>query len=163
MRIVAIKGLVPLFNPCSLLMRSNIRFHTEGRILTTLFGLLFWDVLFAPIPGAFETPYQTAPLDIAEDTFFFSREELIRARISEIQQGRAREIVEGVDDKHREKGTWCVGVRWDLFEKQDLLEIVDVSLPCRCLLKGFKLISCNVVLRRQSPLDHLPALLRGVR
>ena len=124
---------------------------------------MFWDVLFAPVPGAFETPYQTAPLDIAEDTFFFSREELIRARISEIQLGRAREILEVVDDEHREKGTWCVGVRWDLFEKQDLLEIVDVSLSCSHLLRGFMLISCDVVLRRQSSLNHLPALLRGVR
>ena len=44
-------------------------FHAEGSIVTTIFGLLFWDVFFADVPGVFETPYQSAPLDLGEDTF----------------------------------------------------------------------------------------------
>lgn len=95
--------------------------------MCTLFGLLFWDIIFADIPGAFETPYQSAPLDIAEDCFYYAREGLIQARLDEIAQGQAHEILEKVDDEHRTRGTWCVGVRWELFQKQDLLEIVDVS------------------------------------
>jgi Fanconi-associated nuclease 1 len=39
-------------------------YHSESSILTTLFCLLLWPVLFHPLPGAFETPYQTAPLDL---------------------------------------------------------------------------------------------------
>ncbi|KAI0723944.1 hypothetical protein C8T65DRAFT_714858 [Cerioporus squamosus] len=70
-------------------------FHSEGRIVTTLFGLLFWAVIFAPIPGAFETPYQSAPLDLAEDTFYFSREDIIEARLEEIQQGQAARFWRG--------------------------------------------------------------------
>ena len=101
-------------------------YHCEGRIVTTLFGLLFWDIIFAPIPGAFETPYQTAPLDMFEDTFYLSREEIVEARLDEIGEGKARTIIEGVDNEHRERGTWCLGVRWDLFPKQDLLEIAEV-------------------------------------
>ena len=100
--------------------------HCEGRIVTTLFGLLFWDIIFAPIPGAFETPYQSAPLDMFEDTFYLSREEIIEARLDEICEGKARTIIESVDNEHRERGTWCLGVRWDLFPKQDLLEIAEV-------------------------------------
>lgn len=103
------------------------RFHCEGRIVCTLFGLLFWDILFADVPGAFETPYQSAPLDIAEDCFYYARKELIEQRLTEIEQGQARKILERVDEEHRSQGTWCVGVRWDLFERQDLLEITDVS------------------------------------
>jgi len=101
-------------------------YHSEGRLVTTLFGLLFWDIIFAPIPGAFETPYQTAPLDMLDDTFYLSREEIIEARLDEIGEGKARVIIEGVDNEHRERGTWCVGVRWDIFPKQDLLEIAEV-------------------------------------
>ena len=112
------------------------RFHCEGRILCTIFGLLFWHILFADVPGAFETPYQCAPLDIAEDCFYHAREGLIKDRLNEIEQGNARRILEKIDDKYRPKGTWCVGVRWDLFEKQDLLEIIDVSnfqfASCEC-------------------------------
>ncbi|KAI9446590.1 VRR-NUC domain-containing protein [Lactarius indigo] len=111
-------------------------YHCEGRIVTTLFGLLFWDIIFAPIPGAFETPYQTAPLDIFEDTFYLSREEIIEARLDEIGEGKARTIIEDIDNEHRERGTWCLGVRWDLFPKQDLLEIAECfsgeALACLC-------------------------------
>ena len=102
-------------------------YHCEGRIVTTLFGLLFWDIIFAPIPGAFETPYQTAPLDIFEDTFYHAREELIEKRLDEISKDNARKIIQSVDDEHRERGTWCLGVRWELFPKEDLLEIAEVS------------------------------------
>jgi len=111
-------------------------YHCEGRIVTTLFGLLFWDIIFAPIPGAFETPYQTAPLDIFEDTFYLSREEIIEARLDEICEGKARTIIERVDNEHRQRGTWCLGVRWELFPKQDLLEIAECfsgeTLACLC-------------------------------
>ena len=102
-------------------------YHCEGRIVTILFGLLFWDIIFAPIPGAFETPYQTAPLDIFEDTFYHAREELIEKRLDEISRNNAHQIIQNVDDEHRERGTWCLGVRWDLFPKEDLLEIAEVS------------------------------------
>lgn len=102
-------------------------YHCEGRIVTTLFGLLFWDIIFAPVPGAFETPYQTAPLDIFEDTFYYAREDLIEKRLDDISTNHARQIIQNVDAEHRERGTWCLGVRWDLFPKEDLLEIAEVS------------------------------------
>ncbi|KAI0295465.1 VRR-NUC domain-containing protein [Russula brevipes] len=111
-------------------------YHCEGRIVTTLFGLLFWDIIFAPIPGAFETPYQTAPLDIFEDTFYHAREELIETRLDEICDGNARNIIERVDNEHRERGTWCIAVRWDLFPREDVLEIAECfkgeALACLC-------------------------------
>lgn len=101
-------------------------YHCEGRIVTTLFGLLFWDIIFAPIPGAFETPYQAAPLDIFDDTFYHARQELIETRLDQICGDNARKIIEAVDEAHRERGTWCLGVRWDLFPMEDLLEIAEV-------------------------------------
>ena len=79
------------------------------------------------VPGAFETPYQSAPLDIASESFYFARKESIEARLREIRNGEAPEILARVDDEHREKKPVCVGVRWDEFTKQDLVEIVTVS------------------------------------
>jgi Fanconi-associated nuclease 1 len=61
-----------------------------------------------------------------EDTFYLSRERIIETRLDEICEGKARTIIESVDNAHREQGTWCLGVRWDLFPKQDLLEISEV-------------------------------------
>ncbi|KAI9460027.1 VRR-NUC domain-containing protein [Russula earlei] len=111
-------------------------YHCEGRIVTTLFGLLFWDIVFAPIPGAFETPYQMAPLDIFEDTFYHARQGPIETRLDQICEGNARNIIQTVDEEHRERGTWCLGVRWDQFPREDLLEIAECfrgeALACLC-------------------------------
>ncbi|KAF7296102.1 Fanconi-associated nuclease [Mycena kentingensis (nom. inval.)] len=99
--------------------------HSETNILTTMFGLLFWDIIFAPVPGAFETPWQMGPLDLAEESFLFSREKLIKARLDEIRAGEARRIVEANDTRYRENKTCCVGVNWDMCGREDLLEIVE--------------------------------------
>ena len=49
--------------------------------LTTLFALLpllLWDIKFANILGAHETPFQDPPPDLCEDTFYYARKDLIR-------------------------------------------------------------------------------------
>jgi fanconi-associated nuclease 1 len=97
--------------------------------VTTIFGLLFWDIIFACVPGAFETEYQIAPLDIADETFYTSRQELIHARLSEIKEGKGEALLTTSYDEHGPEKRVCVGVRWDLFERQDLLEIVKVGCP----------------------------------
>ena len=91
-----------------------------------LFGLLFWDIIFAEVTGAFETPYQTAPLDLLYDCFYRAREELIAPRLQQIQVGKAREILEKHDSANRDKAIMCVGVSWELCSREDLLDIVDV-------------------------------------
>ncbi|KAH0583471.1 hypothetical protein H2248_009100 [Termitomyces sp. 'cryptogamus'] len=119
-------------------------FHSETRILTTLFALLFWDIIFTDVPGAFETMHQTAPLDLAHDSFYRARKGLIDTRLQEIQQkGRAWEIVEHHDDLYREKNTWCIGVRWDICPKEDLLDIVEclggesLAIICRLFCEDY--------------------------
>lgn len=86
----------------------QLRLHSEGSIVSTLFGLLFWDILFAPIPGAFETPYQSAPLDLVHDSFVSAREDLVKARLAELadDQDAARRIIATVDERERQNETW---------------------------------------------------------
>jgi len=59
-------------------------YHSENSILATLFGLLFWDILFLPQPGVFETSYQSEPLDLRTDAFFLQRQDVIMERIDRI-------------------------------------------------------------------------------
>lgn len=47
--------------------------HCEGGVWTTLFVLLLWDIIFAPLPDVFRTPLQNAPLDLDTDAFGPSR------------------------------------------------------------------------------------------
>lgn len=99
---------------------------SEGRIVSTLFGLLFWDIIFAPIPGVFETPYQSAPLDIL-DTFYHARKDLIDRRLNELENDHGPRIVLDRDEQHREPKTMCIGVHWDLLPQSSLVDIANVS------------------------------------
>ncbi|KAL1664575.1 hypothetical protein GGF50DRAFT_114989 [Schizophyllum commune] len=101
-------------------------FHAETRILTTLFALLFWDVLFARVPSVFVTEFQTAPLDLAEDTFYTARKELIETRLAELtEEGKALEILRRNDKFYRESKTFCIGLSWTNCSAEDLEEIVE--------------------------------------
>lgn len=44
-----------------------------------------------------------------------------------IRLGHAPEILQRILDEHSSKKTWCIGVRWDVFSSQDLIEIATVS------------------------------------
>lgn len=93
----------------------------------------------------FETAYQAAPLDLATDAFclgtspLFSslpstdfippvRKPLIIKRLASIANGKAPSILSKVDDRERPRNTFCVGVNWDKYSKEDLLDIVKVIL-----------------------------------
>ncbi len=105
-----------------------LRFHSETRILTTIFALIFWDIIFSRVPGAFETQFQAGPLDMFEDSFYLARRDLFEARLQEIREGKGRDYLKRHDDRYRSKQTWCIGLRWDVCEQGQLLEIVEVGL-----------------------------------
>ena len=98
-------------------------YHSEGGILRTLFGLLFCDVLFAYVPNVFQTAYQTCPLDLHTDSFYPARISEINARINEIGNGSAEQIVRQTWNEHFERRTCVVGVRWDDYELDDIMEV----------------------------------------
>ena len=98
-------------------------YHSEGGIVRTLFGYLFYDVLFTYIPNVFQTPYQTCPLDLHTDAFYPSRASEINHRLVEIANGDASRLVQEVYDREHEKQTCVVGIDWS-YDLDDLLEIV---------------------------------------
>lgn len=119
-------------------------YHSEGRILMHIFTLLFWPVIFDDsIPGAFETRFQSCPLDLVHDTFFPVREEAIMRRLKQIEGGMAPEFIREVDDRERPRKTWAVGARWDDFPLEDVLNIVEglggigLSVICRLLAEEY--------------------------
>jgi Fanconi-associated nuclease 1 len=99
-------------------------YHSEGGIVRTLFGYLFFDILFTYIPNVFQTPYQTCPLDLHTDAFYPSRISEINTRLNEISNGDAASIIQGVYDAHHERRTCVVGLDWT-FDIADLTEIAD--------------------------------------
>ena len=99
-------------------------YHSEGGIIRTLFGYLFYDVLFTYIPNVFQTAFQTCPLDLHTDAFYPSRFSEINARLNEISNGAGVEILKRVHEQEKERQTCVVGIDWG-FEIEDLVEIVE--------------------------------------
>ena len=112
--------------------------------MTTIFALLMWPVLFHPMPGAFETPYQTAPLDLGEDTFAPARADILEARLEGMSKTKvALEMLRETDMRERDKGTWAVGLNWE-YSREDLEELVQclggkaLSGICRMLGEEYR-------------------------
>lgn len=61
---------------------GQVGFFAENWLWKSLFGLAFWDILFAPIPGAFEHPFQLGPADLHEPTFRTARANQIDQRLA---------------------------------------------------------------------------------
>lgn len=101
--------------------------HTEGRIIRTIFVLALWDIIFEPIEGAFETPFQIAPLDLSDGDFYQHRRESIEKRLEEIQEIGAKDLVSERYDTEIEKRTWAIAVNWD-YEREDLINLTEVSI-----------------------------------
>lgn len=99
--------------------------HSEGGIWATLFGLLFWDVIFADAPDALRTPFQTAPLDLHTAAFYAARQDLVDARLQELHAGAAHDLLASAWHAHH--GVLCRGVNW---ERHPLAELQGIARAC---------------------------------
>ncbi|GAM37943.1 human MTMR15 homolog [Talaromyces pinophilus] len=99
-------------------------YHSEGGIVRTLFGYLFYDILFTYVPNVFQTPFQTCPLDLHTDAFYPSRASEINHRLVQLANGEAESIIRRVHESEFPKQTCIVGVDWT-YTLDDLVEIVQ--------------------------------------
>ncbi|KAJ7706900.1 hypothetical protein B0H17DRAFT_1034785 [Mycena rosella] len=110
---------------------------------TTLFTLLFWDIIFMPVEGAFDTHFQAGPLDLCDDTFIASRHDAITRRLAEIEDDKALCYLKRHDTEHRPGKSCAVGVRWDLCVRRDLVGIVQcipgqtLAMICRMFCEDY--------------------------
>ena len=52
--------------------------HCENALVKTLTGLIYWQAVFAPLPGAFTNPFQLAPHDLMQHEFAQQRDALLK-------------------------------------------------------------------------------------
>ncbi|KAL8840337.1 MAG: hypothetical protein Q9170_001352 [Blastenia crenularia] len=118
-------------------------YHSEGGIIRTLFGYLFYDVLFTYVPNVFQTPFQTCPLDLHTDAFYPSRFSEINQRLNEISNGQGVEILQRIHAEQKAGQTCVVGIDWG-FEIEDLVEIVGcfkgeaLSTICKVMAQEYQ-------------------------
>lgn len=102
--------------------------HSEGGVWSTLFGLLFWDLIFSStIPEVFRSRFQSAPLDFGSDTFYETRRSGIDVRLGEIASGQAPSLLAATWSSNQ--GRWCKGINWNHFKLADLVDICECVGP----------------------------------
>lgn len=108
---------------CEHLSASGDYFYVENRLFTCVFGLCYWKVIFALIPGAFTHPFQTKPHDLYEEEFMAERREYFTAaqktisNISDFKQAVHRQINE-------KSGITTPFIAWSNIDKK----VIDLTL-----------------------------------
>lgn len=98
--------------------------YVENALFNALFGLLFWDAIFAPVQGAFFHPFQSGPSDFGAPDFAQRREPWFNKGMQALSDGSYRKIIQ---DRFQEKqGTVSLFVSWGLITQ----EILDLALQC---------------------------------
>lgn len=105
-------------------------YYVENGLMNTLFGLAFWEQIFADIPGAFHNPYQGSPRDMYDGDFVENRTEVIERRLRELRSGCLFE--ELTRNYQRYLGYQCHWVDWALVD-ESLLQIALKMIPAEHL------------------------------
>ncbi|KAJ0174196.1 hypothetical protein K1T71_010342 [Dendrolimus kikuchii] len=95
--------------------------HWEGNMITTIFTLLFWDIIYMKLrgySGIFLTAYQMYPLDMFCSSFYENRKAIIEERLSWIENSTTdvlREEMRKVWDSRPESELSGInrGVGWE--------------------------------------------------
>lgn len=101
--------------------------YVENALINSLFGLLCWDAVFAPLPGAFFHPFQRGPADLASPDFAGRRQALFAECLGQLDDGRYRATIEGrYAAKH---GLQSPFVAWDILTPDLLAMALDCMPP----------------------------------
>jgi len=97
--------LAPAGLPVELLASAHYQqegqcFYCENTLINALFGLTFWEAIFAPVAGAFFNRYQRGPLDLLSSDFYPARRHQLEQLLDAVQQpGWPGQIVARFADK----------------------------------------------------------------
>jgi hypothetical protein len=101
-------------------------FYVENSLISSLFGLLCWPAIFAPMRGAFFHRFHAAPVDLWTREFVQRRAALFDQCISELDNGQYRSsILERFIDRFEVRSPF---VHWQALSS-DLLEHALRSIP----------------------------------
>ncbi|MCB1676566.1 MAG: VRR-NUC domain-containing protein [Halioglobus sp.] len=105
--------------------------YVENTLMNALFGLAFWEQIFAPVPGAFHNPYQSVPADMYAPEFRARRWQELALRLQQLRTGN---IPGMLDRAWREyAGLQCRWVDWRRIDRE-LLAAAARTLPAGHLL-----------------------------
>ncbi|MDN4546201.1 VRR-NUC domain-containing protein [Pseudomonas sp. C32] len=119
--------------------------YVENSLINSLFGLLCWPAIFAPLPGAFFNPFQRGPVDLLNEDFHGRRAALFQACLDELDDGRYRQTI-----RERYASKWGVQspfVFWSVLSEELLEQALD-CLPAEHLKHWFNRLLLDIKANR---------------
>lgn len=120
-------------------------YYVENGLINSLFGLLCWEAVFAPLPGAFFHPYHSGPADLKRADFASRRQALFAACLQALEDDdHARRIRQTWREK---QGLLSPFVFWGLLD-EPLLEQALACVPAAHLRCCFERLLQDVANNR---------------
>jgi hypothetical protein len=99
-------------------------FYVENSLFPSLFGLLCWEAIFEPVPGAFFHPFQTGPADLYTPEFRSRRSARFASLLGLLDSSQ---YVDVIQRHYRDKaGLSSSFVRWGRLKPQ----VLSLALSC---------------------------------
>lgn len=110
-------------------------YYAENTLLTGLFGLLMWDAIFEPLPGAFFHPFQRGPADLYWPDFVERRADRFDALMAQLTTGAYRQTI--LDNFERKAGRQSPFVAWGALDQEQLTQALE-CIPAKHLALCFQ-------------------------
>jgi hypothetical protein len=99
-------------------------FYVENSLINSLFGLLCWEAIFAPVRGAFFHPFHSGPADLWSPSFQRRRQALFERCFSRLEDGSFGECMRRTFDA--KQGIQSPFVYWGTLSE----ELLKAALQC---------------------------------
>lgn len=119
--------------------------YVENSLINSLFGLLCWPAIFAPLPGAFFHPFQRGPVDLLNEDFHERRADLFQTCLAQLDDGR---YLNTIRQCYAEKwGVQSPFVFWGAIDETLLEQALD-CLPAEHLKHWFNRLLLDIKANR---------------
>ncbi|HAS76110.1 MAG TPA: nuclease [Marinobacter adhaerens] len=115
--------------------------YVENTLINGLFGLLCWQTIFAPVPGAFFHPFHVGPADLTREDFVSRRKGSFEQCFARLADGSYRERI--LANYRAKQGTTNPFVIWPVIT-EELLSLALDCLPPADLERLFRRLLLNI-------------------
>ena len=124
---------------------QNPVYYVENALINSLFGLLCWPAIFAPIPSAFFHPFHRGPVDLLNPDFVHKRQEVFGLCLAQLDSDDYQQAI--VQTYHAKSGIQSPFVFWGAIDEA-LLMMALHCIPATHLKKYFQRILQDIPANR---------------
>jgi hypothetical protein len=120
-------------------------YYVENSLINSLFGLLCWEAVFSPIPGAFVHPYHRGPADLHSADFQRRRAQQFAACLAQLDGDGYRATIRA--NFAAKAGIQSPFLYWEAID-EELLNLALDCIPAQHLKRAFERILLDIKANR---------------